>query len=54
MKILHFSNSFVDLKAFCGGLQDPPMTSKLTKKLFMTMQQTLFSKILREDLPSRK
>ena len=31
---IHFSNLFISLKVFCEGLSDPPLISKLTKKVF--------------------
>ena len=38
---MHFLNSFISLKIFCERLQDPPLTSKLTKQVFITNHMTL-------------
>ena len=38
---IHFPNLFISLKVICERLLDPPLISKLTKKLFITYHMTL-------------
>ena len=38
---IHFPNLFISLKVVCERLLDPPLISKLTKKLFITYHMTL-------------